>query len=135
MNVVPLIWSPLIAASVAALIPITVGEWGSCAAAKKCCDGQDLDCMAEVSNAATPHYGADEYEETEPCYCDNGCLEVGDCCPDFKEYCGGKSKMRRVSYSPILCQINGEHNYLSRHHGPIKKNFLEVGRGAGPNLN
>jgi len=96
MNVVPLIWSPLIAASVAALIPITVGEWGSCAAAKKCCDGQDLDCMAEVSNAATPHYGADEYEETEPCYCDNGCLEVGDCCPDFKEYCG-----------VIDCQVSG----------------------------
>merc|ERR1712106_821252 len=24
----------------------------------------------------------------EPCYCDHGCLDMGDCCPDFKDYCG-----------------------------------------------
>ncbi len=33
-------------------------------------------------------YGS-EVEAVEPCYCDHGCLEVGDCCPDFKDYCGG----------------------------------------------
>ena len=89
-------WSPLMAFSVAALIPVTAGEWGSCAAAKKCCDGQDLDCMAEVSNAATSADDNDnDYEMTEPCYCDHGCLDVGDCCPDFKEYCGGKFRMQR----------------------------------------
>merc|ERR1719468_30127 len=27
-------------------------------------------------------------EQEEPCYCDHGCLDVGDCCPDFKDYCG-----------------------------------------------
>merc|ERR1719483_974947 len=24
----------------------------------------------------------------EPCYCDHGCLDMGDCCSDFKEFCG-----------------------------------------------
>merc|ERR1712055_461721 len=23
-----------------------------------------------------------------PCYCDHNCLNMGDCCPDFKDYCG-----------------------------------------------
>ena len=26
-----------------------------------------------------------------PCYCDHNCLNMGDCCPDFKDYCGGTS--------------------------------------------
>ena len=25
-----------------------------------------------------------------PCYCDHNCLNMGDCCPDFKDYCGGE---------------------------------------------
>ncbi len=54
--------------------------------------------------AGPPAYGSnsvyDEYEDedeegeseeaVEPCYCDSGCLEVGDCCPDYKDYCGGE---------------------------------------------
>ena len=103
MIVGPFLWSPLIAVSVAALITGTAGEWGSCAAEKKCCVGQDLDCMAEISNGGTTsEYRTDDndYDEmTEPCYCDHGCLEVGDCCPDFKEYCGGKFGMQRMSSS------------------------------------
>lgn len=26
----------------------------------------------------------------ESCYCDHGCLDMGDCCPDYKDYCGGE---------------------------------------------
>ena len=106
MIVGPMTWSPLLAVSMAALIPVTTGEWGSCAAAKKCCDGQDLDCMAEVSNAATSDYGADADDYIEPCYCDHGCVEVGDCCPDFKEYCGGKFRMQRASSCSLANLIN-----------------------------
>jgi hypothetical protein len=25
------------------------------------------------------------------CFCDRGCLDLGDCCSDFKHYCGGTS--------------------------------------------
>jgi len=52
---------------------------GSCAAAKKCCDGQDTDC------AVTHDLN---FLSSQPCYCDQGCLDMGDCCSDFKSYCG-----------------------------------------------
>ena len=67
-------------------------EKGSCRAARRCCDGKDADCVVEINNPlldAGPDYDEDDYEAVEPCYCDHGCLEVGDCCPDFKDYCGG----------------------------------------------
>merc|ERR1712121_199899 len=38
---------------------------GSCQASRKCCDGKDTDCSVQ-----------------------NGSLEMGDCCPDFKQFCG-----------------------------------------------
>jgi hypothetical protein len=52
---------------------------GSCAAARKCCDGQDTDC------AVTHDVN---FLSSNPCYCDHGCLDMGDCCQDFKQYCG-----------------------------------------------
>ena len=36
----------------------------------------------------------EDYLDDEPCYCDHGCMDVGDCCPDFKDYCGGEFKSR-----------------------------------------
>ena len=62
-------------------------EKGSCRAARKCCDGNDADCI--IQNADINSL-IEDYLEDEPCYCDHGCLDVGDCCPDFKDYCGGK---------------------------------------------
>ena len=61
------------------------GEKGSCRAARKCCDGKDSDCAVQEAplNSLMEKY-------VEPCYCDHGCLDVGDCCPDFKDYCGGE---------------------------------------------
>ena len=41
----------------------------------------------------TPINAIIEDPNDEPCYCDHGCLDVGDCCPDFKDYCGGKSTL------------------------------------------
>ena len=65
-----------------------LAEKASCRAAKKCCDGKDSDCLVQTSNmnSLMENY----IEQEEPCYCDHGCLDVGDCCPDFKDYCGGK---------------------------------------------
>ena len=65
------------------IVQSSSAEKGSCRAAKKCCDGKDSDCLVENSLIENNNY-------VEPCYCDHGCLDVGDCCPDFKDYCGGK---------------------------------------------
>ncbi len=65
---------------------LAMSEKGSCRAAKKCCDGKDSDCV--VQNAPLNSIIKDPVDE--PCYCDHGCLDVGDCCPDFKDYCGGE---------------------------------------------
>eukprot|EP00092_Neocalanus_flemingeri_P009098 GFUD01009796.1.p1 GENE.GFUD01009796.1~~GFUD01009796.1.p1 ORF type:complete len:275 (+),score=70.23 GFUD01009796.1:57-881(+) len=57
---------------------------GSCRASKKCCDGKDTDCAVQKADINSIIMDLSD----EPCYCDHGCLDMGDCCPDFKEYCG-----------------------------------------------
>ena len=59
---------------------------GSCRASRKCCDGKDTDCAVQKADLNSIIMDLSD----EPCYCDHGCLEMGDCCPDFKEFCGGK---------------------------------------------
>ena len=62
-------------------------EGGSCSSARLCCDGKNATCVVqETSNDIYDYYDQD----ASSCYCDHGCLDVGDCCPDYKEYCGGK---------------------------------------------
>ena len=65
---------------------MTWGLKGSCRSSRKCGDGKDADCVVQK----TPLNAIIEDLSDEPCYCDHGCLDVGDCCPDFKDYCGGK---------------------------------------------
>lgn len=57
---------------------------GSCRRAKLCCPGRDSSCV--VQNA--PVNAIIEDPNDKPCYCDQACLKVGDCCYDFKEACG-----------------------------------------------
>lgn len=57
---------------------------GSCREAKKCCDGKDSDCVVQKAGINTIIMDL----EDEPCYCDHNCLNMGDCCADFKDYCG-----------------------------------------------
>ena len=52
----------------------TVGLLGSCRAARKCCEGKNTDC--EVS-AATKTNSIILDLNTEACYCDHGCMEMG----------------------------------------------------------
>ena len=65
-------------------------EYGSCRAEGLCCAGADGECVAQT---AAPD--ADRVwrglEAVEPCYCDKGCVDVGDCCPDYKEFCSGNT--------------------------------------------
>jgi len=57
---------------------------GSCRASRKCCDGKDTDCAVQKGDLSSLVMDLSD----EPCYCDHGCLEMGDCCPDFKQFCG-----------------------------------------------
>eukprot|EP00096_Caligus_rogercresseyi_P013534 TRINITY_DN6173_c0_g1_i1.p1 TRINITY_DN6173_c0_g1~~TRINITY_DN6173_c0_g1_i1.p1 ORF type:complete len:308 (+),score=63.44 TRINITY_DN6173_c0_g1_i1:79-1002(+) len=68
--------------------------YGSCRNSRKCCNGKDLNCVVNdessllASNQVIQDKDGEGGEYEEPCYCDHGCLELGDCCPDFKDYCG-----------------------------------------------
>ena len=58
---------------------------GSCREAKKCCEGKDPECGVTKADLNSIIMDPDD----APCYCDHNCLNMGDCCPDFKDYCGG----------------------------------------------
>ena len=78
---------------------IITAEKGSCRAAKRCCDGKDSECVVQK----TPmNEIIEDLSEDEPCYCDHGCLDVGDCCPDFKDYCGGEYYL---NFPPKTCDV------------------------------
>ena len=79
------------------LVKLATAEMGSCRAAKKCCDGKDSDCVVQKAEL---NEIIEDYLDDEPCYCDHGCMDVGDCCPDFKDYCGGEF----VKYPMKLCR-------------------------------
>ena len=75
---------------------------GSCRAAKKCCDGKDTDCEVKLDPSETNiilNFSG------ESCYCDHGCLDMGDCCHDFKDYCGGTSHKLFVSTFELHLQF------------------------------
>jgi len=75
--------NPLVTLSLTLLmLKETTSLMGSCRNARLCCDGKDTECVVQKSNSIIMDL------EDEPCYCDHNCLNMGDCCPDFKDYCG-----------------------------------------------
>lgn len=63
------------------------GQCGAnyCRDANLCCPGRDSSCVVQKA-----HQNAIIEDLTDkPCYCDHACLKLGDCCPDFRETCGG----------------------------------------------
>lgn len=79
-NVKCIIWC-LLLLSIAA----SQTEAGSCRESAQCCNGRDSSCVVQKTPINT--INEDPYEK--PCYCDHACLKLGDCCTDFKSYCGG----------------------------------------------
>ena len=70
-------------------LTVAKGSGGRCGVPEKCCTGRDSSCF--VNNGDNP---MDEngllsfgYSINEPCYCDEGCLETGDCCSDYEAVC------------------------------------------------
>ena len=72
---------------------VSSADSGSCGSAGKCCPGRDSSCL--VSGMQSNGRYVDR-----PCYCDEGCLETGDCCQDYKEACEikGKSSVKNTVY-------------------------------------
>lgn len=59
---------------------------GSCKEAGLCCSGRDASCVVQK----TPANAIIEDLRDTPCYCDHACLKLNDCCPDYRQTCGGK---------------------------------------------
>lgn len=53
-----------------------------------CCPGRDSACVVQKA-----HQNAIIDDPLDkPCYCDHACMKLGDCCPDFRETCGGSTE-------------------------------------------
>ena len=61
------------------------GHEGQCALADRCCVGRDSSCV--VNGLQSNGQMVDH-----PCYCDEGCLETGDCCLDYEQVCNVQCK-------------------------------------------
>ena len=55
---------------------------GSCGGASRCCPGRDASCLGAPDLKGRGGH----------CYCDEGCLETGDCCDDYKKTCNVKGE-------------------------------------------
>ena len=69
-----------------------VDAMGSCKEAGLCCTGRDASCVVQK----TPQNAIIEDLRDTPCYCDHACLKLNDCCPDYRQTCGGN---RRFCFS------------------------------------
>ena len=65
-----------------------------CSTSGLCCKHRDSECVAQ---RVYPNHTVDTSQL--PCYCDHACIELGDCCPDYRQFCGGK---------PVGTKINGQ---------------------------
>ncbi|XP_055299240.1 somatomedin-B and thrombospondin type-1 domain-containing protein [Sitodiplosis mosellana] len=69
---------------VGSLMLVNRVECGSCRESTLCCNGRDSSCVVQKA----PINSIIEDLNDKPCYCDHACLKLGDCCSDFKQYCG-----------------------------------------------
>ena len=62
---------------------------GKCGVPEKCCTGRDSSCFVNNGDNPMDENGllSFSYSINEPCYCDEGCLETGDCCSDYEAVC------------------------------------------------
>lgn len=77
-----------------------VDSLGSCKEAGLCCTGRDASCVVQK----TPQNAIIEDLRDTPCYCDHACLKLNDCCPDYRQTCGGSTTIY-LSYCPIFSRF------------------------------
>lgn len=75
---------------------------GGCRTSGLCCQGKNMTCRvsggeeaqlkASHSSALMSAHKVDGKRRPPMCFCDSACLELGDCCPDYKDACQGTSE-------------------------------------------
>ena len=62
---------------------------GRCGVPERCCTGRDSSCFVNSGDNSLDDNGLISFDNSisEPCYCDEGCLETGDCCSDYEAIC------------------------------------------------
>ena len=53
-----------------------------CSTSGLCCKHRDSECVAQ---RVYPNHTVDTSQL--PCYCDHACIELEDCCPDYRQFC------------------------------------------------
>lgn len=71
------------------LVLVMAGVDASCSAAGRCCEGKDNGCHGVVvySNSLRLEnllYGG---LSRKSCFCDSACVQLGDCCSDYRDHC------------------------------------------------
>ena len=97
----------VLAASLALVASSPDDKRGSCFRASRCCSGRDSSCFVTAGGSSS-YDGVSSNEidvsggGSSTCFCDEGCLETGDCCHDYKEACAVKGERQRgIRTSPI----------------------------------
>ena len=70
---------------IAFILPTFVSPANLCSTSGLCCKHRDSECVAQ---RVYPNHTVDTSQL--PCYCDHACIELEDCCPDYRQFCGGK---------------------------------------------
>ena len=67
-------------------------EEGQCGLAENCCVGRDSSCVVHglQTNGKIVR---------DACYCDEGCLDTGDCCSDYEAICNAERKFSDCHFS------------------------------------
>ena len=67
---------------------------GKCRVTDNCCTGRDSSCFVNAGDNPGNENGLISFDNSisEPCYCDEGCLETGDCCSDYEAVCTFEGK-------------------------------------------
>jgi len=70
---------------IAFILPTFVSPANLCSTSGLCCKHRDSECVAQ---RVYPNHTVDTSQL--PCYCDHACIELEDCCPDYRQFCGVK---------------------------------------------
>ena len=63
-------------------IELPPGRSNGCTVKGLCCEGKNNTCMAKGPRMNDA--------DSELCFCDSPCRQLGDCCTDYDNYCTGK---------------------------------------------
>ena len=79
-----------------------------CSSAGLCCRHRDSGCVVQH---VFPNKSIDTSEL--PCYCDQACLRLDDCCPDYREFCSGRDTVKSLLWNTIVSRQKPVQGWLT----------------------